>query len=78
MFLFLIYKYYLESIASQNMSVSFDDSISFSVIPVERSEEVLDIFYNDFVPDEPISRSLGVYRSWVLDTFLKGRINILV
>lgn len=41
--------------------------ITFSTIPVDRVEEVLVFLYDNFFPEEPISRSLNVTRHWIVD-----------
>ena len=41
--------------------------ISFSRIPPHRTEEVLEFLAVHFHPEEPISRSLGVQRHWLID-----------
>ena len=41
--------------------------IKFGIIPADRTEEVLELLARDYFTDEPITRSLGVKRTWIID-----------
>jgi len=41
--------------------------IQFKIIEPDMFEEVLDFMWEHFMPDEPIGRSLGITRNWVVD-----------
>ena len=44
--------------------------IQFKVITEDMIPSVCDFMWENFFPDEPISRSLKLERHWVLDDFL--------
>ena len=41
--------------------------IQFKIIEPQMYEVVLDFMWEHFMPDEPIGRSLGITRNWVID-----------
>ena len=41
--------------------------IQFKIIEPDMFAEVLDFMWEHFMPDEPIGRSLGITRNWVVD-----------
>ena len=51
------------------MDVFAKDGIKFSVITPDRTEEVCQFLAENFLPDEPIMRSIGVKRNGTLDMF---------
>lgn len=44
--------------------------INFNIIPVERTEEVLEFLGHNFFPDEPLMRSLEISRNTFCDTIM--------
>ena len=51
------------------MSVFADAGIQFSVITPDRTDEVCQLLGENFLPDEPISRSIGLKQNSFLDSF---------
>ena len=49
-----------------------DQGVVFKVISPDMYEEVMDFLWTHFFPAEPISRSLGVTRHWLLDWIWTG------
>ena len=43
--------------------------IQFKIIEKEMYAAVLDFLWDNFMPDEPINRSLGTTRNWVVDDY---------
>ena len=43
--------------------------VSFRIITPDMFTPVIDFMWQHFYPDEPISRSLGMERNWLVDQF---------
>ena len=52
------------------MTQFVDESIQFDVIPAERIEDVLQFIAENFLPDEPVMRSLGIERNKLFDGWI--------
>ena len=52
------------------MTTFSDAGISFGIIPEERTEEVLKLIADHFYPDEPLTRSLGIKRHFLIDSIM--------
>ena len=47
-----------------------DEGIQFEVIPAKRTEEVIQFIVDNFLPDEPVMRSLGIERNILFDAWI--------